>query len=350
MAYFGQLVVDNSTYLVGSTLYGVCNTSAGTSAKIVNSGVLGNSFDELIAGISINIQFTKGSTNDTITLKVGSTQTLDVVGNCKCNANAILQFTYGQVSGVGKWILNAGEKTATTVMHTYDSTSSEPISGRGVAEAIAPLVPGGDSAAAYSVDTSIGDNPSSSKVPTSLAVANYVHDAFAREDAMVYKGTLGIGGTVANVPVTGYSAGHVYRVITAARYAGYQCSVGDLLMAITDASSEATAITPSHWAQIRLNFDGAVFGPQDATTGHIAIFGVSGQEITDSGYTIATSVPANAVFTDTHYEDTGTVQAITGITAGNEFNLAQVTQGRLHIAEGFSFTKATVSTGIQEVV
>jgi len=78
-------------------------------------------------------------------------------------------------------------------------------------------------------------------------------------------------------------------------------------MAITDASSEATAITPSHWAQIRLNFDGAVFGPQDATTGHIAIFGVSGQEITDSGYTIATSVPANAVFTDTHYEDTGTV-------------------------------------------
>ena len=350
MAYFGQLNIDSSTYLVGSTLYGVCNTAAGTRAKVVNSGVLGNSFDDFVAGITVNIQFTKGCTNESITLKIGTTSTLDVIGNCKCNENAILSFTYGQVNGVGKWILAAGEKSATTVMHTYDSTSSEPISGRGVAEAIAPLVPGGNSAASYSVDTEIGDNPSTSRVPTSLAVANYVHEAFAREDAMVYKGTLGIGGTIISVPITDYSAGHVYRVITAARYAGYQCNAGDLLMAITDANSEATAITPSHWVQIRLNFDGAVFGPQDATTGHIATFGASGQEITDSGYTIATSVPASAVFTDTHYEDKGTIQAVTNISSGNDLIIASASSGRLHILEGLSLTKSTASTGIQEVV
>jgi hypothetical protein len=64
-------------------------------------------------------------------------------------------------------------------MQTYDSTSSEPISGRGVAEAIAPLVPGGNSAAALGVDTTIGDNPTDNKVPTSLAVVNYVNGAFA---------------------------------------------------------------------------------------------------------------------------------------------------------------------------
>jgi len=111
---------------------------------------------------------------------------LPVHGNCKCNENAVLSFTYGQVNGVNHWILNAGEKTATTVMNTYDSTSSEPISGRGVAEAIAPLVPGGNSAANYTVETEIGANPSNSKIPTSNAVATYVNNAFASHDALVY--------------------------------------------------------------------------------------------------------------------------------------------------------------------
>lgn len=348
MAYFGQLVIDGSTYLVGSTLYGVCNTSAGTSTKVVNSGLLGNAFEELIPGITINVQFVKGSTNETITLKVGSTSTLSVVGNCKCNENAILQFTYGQVNGIDRWILNAGEKTSTTVMQTYDSTSTEPISGKGVAEAIAPLIPGGDSAAAYSVDTTIGDNPSNNKVPTSFAVANYVHTAFARENAMIYQGTIGIGGTINTVPITNYSAGDIYRVITAARYAGIQFNVGDLLMAIEDANPEASNINNSHWIQIRLNFDRIVSGPITATAGHVATFGNNGQEIIDSGYTIAASVPANAIFTDTHYEDKGTVGAITGITDGNEFTLASIVAGTLNIKQGLAFNSATVSLGIQE--
>ena len=64
-------------------------------------------------------------------------------------------------------------------------------------------------------------HPTNNKVPTSLAVANYIHNAFAHEDAMIYKGTLGIGGTINTVPITDYSAGYVYRIITAARYAGY---------------------------------------------------------------------------------------------------------------------------------
>jgi hypothetical protein len=48
---------------------------------------------------------------------------------------------------------------------------------------------------------------------------------------------------------------------------------------------------------------GDVVGPSSVTADRIAVFdGTSGKVIKDSGYTIATSVPANAVFTDTTYE------------------------------------------------
>jgi hypothetical protein len=40
---------------------------------------------------------------------------------------------------------------------------------------------------------------------------------------MVFKGTLGTGGTVTSVPTNEYSAGWTYRVITAGVYAGEYC-------------------------------------------------------------------------------------------------------------------------------
>ena len=58
-------------------------------------------------------------------LKVGSTSTLYAHGNCKCNANAVLSFTYGKVNGANRWILNAGEKTSTTVFSEISSLEFE---------------------------------------------------------------------------------------------------------------------------------------------------------------------------------------------------------------------------------
>ena len=347
MAYFGKLIVDNEEYLVGSTLYGVCNTSAGTSAKVINTGLLGTTFDELIEGITVNIKFTNGCTVDTISLRIGSVGAQPVHGNCKCNTNAVLSFTYGSVDGVYKWILNAGEKTATTVMQTYDSTSTEPISGRGVAEAIAPLVPGGNSAANYSVETEIGENPSNAKVPTSQAVANYVNNAFAENDALVYKGTI---NSNSQLPINGYSAGWIYKIANAGTYLNQKCEVNDLIMAVNDGSDNAFSIISSDWVIIQTNIENPVSGPNSATQGHVATFGATSQQIVDSGYTIETSVPQNAVFTDTQYEEKGTIQAIIDIGVGNDFILASTSSGRLHITGGLSITKSAASTGIQEVV
>lgn len=346
MAYFGKIKVDNTEYLVGSSLFGKCNSNSTDTLKRVDSGLLGTTFDELIAGITVNIQFVRGNTVESVNLKIGSTTMLPVHGNCKCNENAVLSFTYGQVNGVNHWILNAGEKTATTVMNTYDSTSSEPISGRGVAEAIAPLVPGGNSAANYTVETEIGANPSNSKIPTSNAVATYVNNAFASHDALVYQGT--IGNSFA-LPRDGYSAGWVYRITTAGVYAGQQCEVNDLIMAINDAEEGALSINQNDWIVIQTNISNPVSGPTSAISGHIATFGSNGQTIVDSGYTIETSVPPNAVFTDTQYEEISRVSAITEITTGDDIALASVTNGVLLIKSGLGLRSTTVSTGIQEV-
>lgn len=65
-----------------------------------------------------------------------------------------------------------------------------------------------------------------------------------------------------------------------------------------------------------LNVSGYVVGPSSATDSHVAAFdGTTGKLIKDSGYTIGTSVPSNAVFTDHTYT------AGTGLTlSGSEFS------------------------------
>lgn len=78
-----------------------------------------------------------------------------------------------------------------------------------------------------------------------------------------------------------------------------KCEEGDLIICIKD----GTAASNDDWTVVQTNIDGAVTGPTKVTANHIATFnGTSGKIIKDSGYTIATSVPANAVFTDTTYE------------------------------------------------
>lgn len=347
MAYFGQLEIDGLIYPVGSSLTGVCTTNAGTQTKIVNTGLLGAAFTELIDGITVNIQFTQGNTREFIYLIVGTTESLPVHGNAKCNTNAILSFTYGSVNNVAHWILNAGEKTSTTVMNTYDSTSTEPISGKGVAEAIAPLLPNGDSAAGRGVDTEIGATSTHNNVPTSRAVVEYVDNAFGSFGGMIYKGTIGINGTISEVPRTGYDAGWVYRVITPNTYAGQICEIGDLLMSISPAGQYQLNAVSAHWTVIQTNLRSVMQGPPIAVEGNVAIFGADSHTLADSGYTIQSSVPANAQFTDTRYESSGTESVVTGIEPGEGFVLANILNANLNIASGFRLTRADVIKGIR---
>lgn len=58
---------------------------------------------------------------------------------------------------------------------------------------------------------------------------------------MVYKGTLGTGGTISALPVDGSAnIGDTYKVITAGTYAGVQADIGDLFICHTKTLSANT--------------------------------------------------------------------------------------------------------------
>lgn len=98
--------------------------------------------------------------------------------------------------------------------------------------------------------TASGANPVTGK-----AIYDYVGDAIAASDAMVFKGTIGTGGTVTALPTT-YKTGWTYRVITAGTYAGQNCEVGDLIIALVD--RDGTGNLDSDWTVAQTNIDGAI--------------------------------------------------------------------------------------------
>ena len=115
------------------------------------------------------------------------------------------------------------------------------------------------------------------------ATKQYVDNAFAANDAMIFKGTIGTGGTVTALPAS-HNAGWTYRVITAGTYAGKTCEIGDLIICITD----STTANDDHWTVAQTNLDGAVIGPASATDGAIALYdGTTGKLIKNSSYTTA---------------------------------------------------------------
>lgn len=92
-----------------------------------------------------------------------------------------------------------------------------------------------------------GDPTSNLNPATKQYVDTQITTNLAASDAMVFKGTLGTGGTVTAVPTTGVVKGDTYKVITAGTWAGSDCKVGDLLIALNSGSVTATA---TNWAYV----------------------------------------------------------------------------------------------------
>ena len=140
------------------------------------------------------------------------------------------------------------------------------------------------------------------------AAKEYADSVIGANDAMVYKGTIGTGGTVTALPAT-HEVGWTYKVITAGTYAGEECEIGDMIICNTQGSSA----NDDDWTVVQANIDGAVIGPDSAVANRVVVFdGTTGKLIKDSGYTIAKSVPSNAEFTDTTYDLTSTASSANG--------------------------------------
>ena len=136
---------------------------------------------------------------------------------------------------------------------------------------------------------------SSTQIATTEFVQAVVDSKIAAADAMIFKGTIGASGTIQALPAE-HSTGWTYKVVdSTVTVGGVACEIGDMIVCLADGSVASDA----DWAVIQANIDGAVTGPTSAVAGNIAIFdGATGKVVKDSGFTIASSVPAGAIYTD----------------------------------------------------
>ena len=139
---------------------------------------------------------------------------------------------------------------------------------------------------ASSISSDAADN--NVKLPTSSAVISYVDSKIRAADAMIYKGTIGTGGTVTALPSSTALTGWTYKVVTAGTYAGVSCEIGDMIICLTDGSSSKSAT----WTVVQTNIDGAVTSSATSVTdSHIPLFsGTTGKVIKSSSRGIVTSV------------------------------------------------------------
>lgn len=117
------------------------------------------------------------------------------------------------------------------------------------------------------IDSTVTQN--SDNLITSAAVYAAIAASFAANDAMVFKGTIGAAAdspTVTSLPTNSYSAGATYRVITAGTYAGQECEVGDLIIAVHDGPSSGSSVIDADWTVAQTNIDGALTVANLATT------------------------------------------------------------------------------------
>ena len=85
---------------------------------------------------------------------------------------------------------------------------------------------------ANAVGTTQDITDSSKKIATTEFVHNVLTNKLGElSGALLYKGTIGTGGTVTELPGS-YEPGWTYKVITAGSYAGQVCEVGDMIIAI----------------------------------------------------------------------------------------------------------------------
>lgn len=130
--------------------------------------------------------------------------------------------------------------------------------------------------------------------------------------AMVYKGTVGTGGTVTSLPAT-HKVGDTYKVITAGTYAGETCTVGDMIICNTD----GTTANNAHWDVIQDNVD--LVGAQN-TIGLVK----NGSNVTSaSGYTAIPIIDGVPYYKNTTYSADGTWLTLS--TSG-QFTIASAKQ------------------------
>jgi len=381
-SYIGQVKIGSDTYPVGSILYGTASYDTTNNYWTVNNNNLTTATftdNSLTTGVTIHIKFNAINNADTPKLKVGAATEKPIVKYGTTNVgksaatswvtDSIVSFTFDGTS----WVMNTGidsndmrtpasdtpsdVSTAAAVgvstkyaredhvhniaLATGDSAGQVKIAGSNVsvngwadkAPLASPALTGTPTAPTADAGTN------STQIATTAFVATAISNSFAANDAMVFKGTLGTNGTIDKVPTNGYSAGATYKIITAGTYAGMNCEVGDMLIAIKDGPASGTSVINADWTVVQTNIDGAVTGPSSSTANHFALFdGTTGKVIKDSGIKLDTSSSGSTTKWLTE-KGTWTTPSLADIGAAASGHTQAVNKGGTNIT---SYTKGDI--------
>lgn len=177
-----------------------------------------------------------------------------------------------------------------------------------------------------------------SQIATTQFVTNAISNGIAASDAMIFKGTLGTGGTAETLPTT-YSVGWTYRVIEAGTYAGQECEIGDLVIALTSRSGSGNQ--DADWTVAQTNIDGAITD----------IKSTASVTVTGTGSSRTIELPASGVAAGTYRNVTVNNKGI--VTEGNN-NTATIAEGGTNnttfdadtviVFDGTKLSSSTIST------
>lgn len=174
-----------------------------------------------------------------------------------------------------------------------------------------------------------------------------ISSAVAALDAVVYKGTVGTGGTVTSLPTTGVKNGDMYMVKTAGTYGGHSCDVGDLLIAQGTEGDDGIISGTITWTYVpsgndldtrysltRTGNKIELIASTDATGSNSGEFTITADnkwiEITNLGIshigpdTASSAAVATSAETATSLTDGGTFTVLTGATADGKGHIINV--------------------------
>lgn len=213
--------------------------------------------------------------------------------------------------------------------------------GNGLTQSVSGLALATPSTITSTTTNSTSASSHTHAIDSTIATKSYVDTLLSASDAMVFKGTLGTGGTITALPTT-YSAGWTYKVITAGAYAGKVCEIGDILIAITDRSGSGNL--DADWTVLQTNIDGAVTGPTSAVTDRIAVFsGTSGKVIKDGGQTVQEVINSAVSAVGTIGNGILTVSGSTDLSGTGTFNANQTENTSISITHA-NITRTNTSS------
>ena len=201
--------------------------------------------------------------------------------------------------------------------------------------------------------TPTAPTPTSGDNSTKIATTEFVTGAISGiTGAMVFKGTVGTGGTAGeSLPTTGVKIGDTYKVSSDGTYASQSAKVGDLFI--------ATATTPT-WAYVPSGDDAAVTsvtagtgltGGTITTTGTIALDTSGVTAGTYQGITVDAYGRVTGATDEGYTTNTGTVTSV-GITQGTGVSVSGgpvTTSGSITVGLADQLSAAQTTSGVYPI-